>query len=145
MDTTGTVYLEDVQTTSKKDEAVASADTTPDNSQKVATAATGSKRQRTLEDMFAGKGKSSEPAGKKMRVSGSAPSGSTAKSSSSLGSGTHRLNSIAFSLSSFQESLSDEQKNLLCLECEVMGKSWYVSIQHFKFDSDRLRNCAPKG
>jgi uracil-DNA glycosylase len=124
MDTPGTVYLEDVQTKSKKDDAVASPASTPDNSQKAATTVTGSKRQRTLEDMFGGshKGKSSEPAGKKMRVSGSVPTGG----SSTLGSGTPRLNAIAFSLSSFQESLSDEQKSLLSLECEVMGKSWCV-------------------
>ncbi|TDL25619.1 uracil-DNA glycosylase [Rickenella mellea] len=34
------------------------------------------------------------------------------------------LNSVPFSLSAFQESLSEEHRNLLRLECETMGKSW---------------------
>ncbi|KAI0649340.1 uracil-DNA glycosylase [Trametes meyenii] len=34
------------------------------------------------------------------------------------------LNSIPFSLSTFQDSLSDEEKKLLALECQTMGKSW---------------------
>ncbi|KII89751.1 hypothetical protein PLICRDRAFT_108541 [Plicaturopsis crispa FD-325 SS-3] len=38
--------------------------------------------------------------------------------------GTQRLNSIPFSLSAFQDSLSQEERNLLALECDVMGKVW---------------------
>lgn len=35
-----------------------------------------------------------------------------------------KLNSIPFSLSAYQQSLTDEQKDLLLLECETMGLSW---------------------
>ncbi|KAI0661566.1 uracil-DNA glycosylase [Cubamyces menziesii] len=34
------------------------------------------------------------------------------------------LNSIPFSLSEFQSTLSDEEKELLALECKTMGMSW---------------------
>ncbi|KAH9902866.1 uracil-DNA glycosylase [Cubamyces lactineus] len=34
------------------------------------------------------------------------------------------LNSIPFSLSEFQSSMSDEEKELLALECQTMGMSW---------------------
>lgn len=35
-----------------------------------------------------------------------------------------KLNSIPFSLSAFQSSLTEEQKDLLLLECESIGLSW---------------------
>ncbi|KAF8742663.1 hypothetical protein AX14_002895 [Amanita brunnescens Koide BX004] len=35
-----------------------------------------------------------------------------------------KLNAIPFSLSAFQESLSEEEKQLLALECDTLGKSW---------------------
>ncbi|TBU49769.1 uracil-DNA glycosylase [Dichomitus squalens] len=34
------------------------------------------------------------------------------------------LNSIPFSLKEYQDTLSEEEKSLLALECETMGKSW---------------------
>ncbi|KAI0833280.1 uracil-DNA glycosylase-like protein [Trametes gibbosa] len=68
------------------------------------------KRQRTLLDMMPSKSSLSKaPVAKKARTTLSAnPS----------------LNSIPFSLSEFQNSLSDEEKSLLALECKTMGKSW---------------------
>jgi len=124
------VYLEDVQTAKgseqEQDEKSTSPSSTPANSQKSTSTASG-KRQRTLMDMFAGGTKNStEPSTKKARVSasesmtslkiaGNAPSGS---------SGLQKLNSIPFSLSEYQESLTEEQKDLLRLECEVMGLAW---------------------
>ena len=38
--------------------------------------------------------------------------------------GLQPLDSIPFSLASFKESLTEEEKRLLDLECETMGKSW---------------------
>jgi len=44
---------------------------------------------------------------------------------SSAGSNDQQaLNSIPFSLSEYIDSLTDDQKRLLKLECETMGKSW---------------------
>ena len=69
------------------------------------------KRQRTLADMLSGsqgqKSTESEPLSKKPKLS------------------IPKLNSIAFSLSAYEESLSEEEKRLLQLECDMMGKSWY--------------------
>ncbi|KAG7451075.1 uracil-DNA glycosylase [Guyanagaster necrorhizus] len=86
------------------------------------------KRQRTLMDMFANsQGKNaSEPSAKKLKLS---PASSTRQGMSSIGKvtkgfGVQKLNSIPFSMSAFQESLTDEQRGLLRLECEAMGKSW---------------------
>ncbi|XP_006459295.1 hypothetical protein AGABI2DRAFT_218352 [Agaricus bisporus var. bisporus H97] len=39
-------------------------------------------------------------------------------------SGLRKLNSIPFSLSEFINSLDEDKRQLLRLECEVMGKSW---------------------
>lgn len=39
-------------------------------------------------------------------------------------SGLQRLNFIPFSLSEFIESIPEDQRHLLKLECECMGKSW---------------------
>ena len=56
---------------------------------------------------------------------------STGPSSSRRASGTTvkagglpKLNSIPFSLSAFQASLSEEELSLLRLECETLGLSW---------------------
>jgi uracil-DNA glycosylase len=49
----------------------------------------------------------------------------SAGSTSSLAA-SRTLNSIPFSMSGFQNSLGEEHRNLLKLECEVMGKSWFV-------------------
>lgn len=44
-----------------------------------------------------------------------------------VNTGLQALNSIPFSMQTFKESLTEEQKELLQLECETLGKSWQVS------------------
>ncbi|KAH7911348.1 uracil-DNA glycosylase-like protein [Hygrophoropsis aurantiaca] len=71
--------------------------------------------------------KKSEPATKKLKLTAS---GSDSKSKfngaapAGRGIGLQKLNSIAFSLSQFIETLPQEHRPLLKLECECMGKSW---------------------
>lgn len=69
----------------------------------------GTKRQRSLMDMF-----SSTPS--------STPSPSTSSKVAKTDKPT--LNSIPFSLSEYQKNFSEEEKLLLELECETMGRSW---------------------
>jgi uracil-DNA glycosylase len=76
--------------------------------------AVGEKRQRTLEGMFGG------AATKKPKLERPA-----AAAGSKRAPGT-TLNSIPFSMSEFEASLSDEEKELLQLECATIGKSWCV-------------------
>ena len=71
------------------------------------------KRQRTLVDMFG-----DSPA-KKTKVDGS---------SSAVVPKRQTLNTIPFNLNGFINSLTGEQRDLLGLEIETMGKSWSVSI-----------------
>jgi uracil-DNA glycosylase len=122
----GTVYLEDIETsrgaTAKED---------ADGSESVTVAPTQVKRQRTLVDMFSGsQKKTSEPSAKKIKLSASFSSSSSSKSTRVIAvngvkpTGVQKLNSIPFSLASFQDSLTEEKKKLLELECDVMGKSW---------------------
>ncbi|PFH53105.1 hypothetical protein AMATHDRAFT_55551 [Amanita thiersii Skay4041] len=72
------------------------------------------KRQRTLMDMLSGtkdkKSVVSEPSAKKLKFSDPGPSSS--------------LELDEFSISAYIETLSEEEKRLLSLECETMGKSW---------------------
>ncbi|PSR88988.1 hypothetical protein PHLCEN_2v4950 [Hermanssonia centrifuga] len=86
------------------------------------TTSTSLKRQRTLADMFSGSSatKSAQPGAKKIKLDHAAGSPSSGLS------GSKSLNSIPFSLSGFVSSLSDEEKQLLALECETIGKSWQV-------------------
>jgi len=70
------------------------------------------KRQRTLVDMF------SSSSAKKTKVGGS---------SAAVVSKAQTLNSIPFNLDGFINSLTEEQRDLLGLEIETMGKSWSVS------------------
>lgn len=119
------VYLEDIETkkTPKPVEASGSenaiGDTAADAANgKVSKPAgssqseeTGKKRQRDITEMFM-----SQPKEKKLKGASSAP----AKS------GSLRLNAIPFSLVQFQESLTEDQRGLLALECTNMGKSWCV-------------------
>lgn len=92
------------------------------------TNVTSVKRQRTLADMFSGsQEKPSEPSAKKLKLAPSGGSGTTTSSARSVAanrSGVQKLNSIPFSLAAYVDTLSEEQKKLLTLECEVMGKSW---------------------
>lgn len=121
-----TVYLEDIEppVKSAKKERQDTAPLPP-------TASTTSvKRQRTLVDMLSGsqESTSTRPAAKKVKLSASTSAVSTNSATGSTGrlrvAGLPKLNSIPFSLTSFQASLSEEHRNLLNLECEVMGKSW---------------------
>ncbi|KAK7044177.1 uracil DNA glycosylase [Paramarasmius palmivorus] len=69
------------------------------------------KRQITLTDMFSG-----NSSAKRLKTS--------SQSSASVVSTAQKLNAIPFSMKAFQDSLSDEERRLLNLECQVMGKSW---------------------
>ena len=125
-----TVYLEDLEPScgvSAKEDTDGS---TAPTSVSTAVASTQVKRQRTLVDMFSSsQGKTSEPSTKKIKLSASLSSTSSNKSTviavnGVKPTGVQKLNSIPFSLSSFQDSLTEEEKKLLKLECEVLGKSW---------------------
>ena len=70
------------------------------------------KRQRTLVDMFSGS------SAKRTKVDGT---------STVVVSKIQTLNSIPFNLNGFINSLTEEQRDLLRLEIETMGKSWSVS------------------
>ncbi|KAI0711958.1 uracil-DNA glycosylase [Cerioporus squamosus] len=52
------------------------------------------------------------------------PSSSSASSSKVARTETPTLNSIPFSMSEYKNSMTEEQRRLLELECETMGKSW---------------------
>lgn len=127
------VYLEDIEA------VVASPTSTPHASQDsstskstvraAATTTVSVKRQRTLMDMLSSSqgsqnDKESGPPAKKAKVKATNSSGITATSSSSISVGVQRLNAIPFSLSEYIESLPEEHRHLLQLECECMGKSW---------------------
>ena len=71
------------------------------------------KRQRTLMDMLGGS------SAKKTKVVGS---------TAAVVSNTKTLNSIPFNLNGFINSLTEEQRELLGLEIETMGKSWLVFV-----------------
>ena len=92
--------------------------------EKKAAPKTSVKRQRNIMDMFSGTSPSDAPAAKKRKEAAatSAPAVSTASALTSQPS----LNSIPFSLSDFESAMSDEERKLLALECETLGKSWYV-------------------
>lgn len=70
------------------------------------------KRQRTLVDMFGGS------SAKRAKVDGT---------STAVVPKIQTLNSIPFNLNAFVNSLTEEQRDLLRLEIETMGKSWSVS------------------
>ncbi|KAH9178416.1 uracil-DNA glycosylase-like protein [Lactarius sanguifluus] len=90
--------------------------------------ATTGKRQRTLLDMFgSGPSQSTGTTSKKPKLTalGSGDKPTVIGTQSSGGSpNLQALNSIPFSLNEYIDSLTDDQKRLLKLECETMGKSW---------------------
>jgi len=134
------VYFEDVQgttaptsTTTEGSEEVADSPVPAKTQQKSPPAnkpAGGLKRQRTLMEMVATGSKSTTgqaPKKVKLEHSDSPSSGEKTPASSSLKQalvGKQSLNSIPFSMSAYLESLTEEEKKLLQLECETMGKSW---------------------
>ncbi|KAL0577652.1 uracil DNA glycosylase [Marasmius crinis-equi] len=91
------------------------------------------KRQIAITDMFGNKD------AKRQKLSPPTASGSgttsivkaigTSQSSLIKPTGPQKLNSIPFSMKSFQESLNEDHRNLLALECQVMGKSWLKLLQ----------------
>jgi uracil-DNA glycosylase len=111
---------------------VASSDPARDESTKPelapSTGTTNGKRQRTLFDMLgSAPSKGSNAPSKKPKLTASGSSGYdklSAVSSSGASSGLQPLNSIPFSSSEYVDSLTGDQKRLLKLECETMGKSW---------------------
>ncbi|ETW82866.1 hypothetical protein HETIRDRAFT_316253 [Heterobasidion irregulare TC 32-1] len=77
--------------------------------------------------MFSSNGSTAGPSNKKQKLTSSSVSSASVSSkavSSATNFGLQPLNSIPFSLSAFIESLTDDQKRLLKLEYETMGKSW---------------------
>ncbi|KAG6898192.1 hypothetical protein C0992_003304 [Termitomyces sp. T32_za158] len=132
-----TVYLEDVDTsdtTTQEDGPPSSSapSSIPSLSKSVSqrSGSTNLKRQRTLVDMFtSSQGKLSihEPSSKKSKKL--TTSGSSYLKNGSRLFGVQKLNAIPFSMSEYFETLADDQKRLLRLECEVMGKSWLKLLQ----------------
>lgn len=129
-DTKPVVYLEDLEgPTVPQKENEAGLPAVASNAKKDATSATTDtqttgKRQRTLVDMFSSS--SGGPAAKKAKLVKTSSSTSVAGSSdaASTSSATRTLNSIPFSMSEYLAALSEDEKRLLTLECETMGKSW---------------------
>ncbi|KAF8842065.1 uracil-DNA glycosylase [Paxillus ammoniavirescens] len=126
-DETRVVYLEDVETV-----VTPSASQEKPNGTPSTTASNNLKRQRTLMDMFSGANNSKsettrEPAAKKTKlVTSGSSSTSTVKTkvATDASSDLQPLNSIAFSLSQFLESIPEKHRHVLELECQCMGKSW---------------------
>lgn len=136
-DTERVVYLEDLEETSavqpkeqaKENKALATTavSETKDASNKKEAPKTSGKRQRTLMDMFSSASGSggSQPSAKKIRLEKTGASSSSADNAKSTGlQATKSLNSIPFSPSDFLASLSENERRLLTLEIESMGKSW---------------------
>ncbi|GJE94507.1 uracil-DNA glycosylase [Phanerochaete sordida] len=132
------VYLEDLEattTTEVKDDgtenkvsnakvATTAVTETKNASDKKETPKTGTKRQITLTDMFTSSS-STQSNAKKLKLDKAGTSSSVAVSSKKSGlQATGSLNSIPFSPSEFVASLSDDEKRLLALEIEGIGKSW---------------------
>ena len=135
------VYLEDLEAPTKEEAtgggketksstaavATATVVATKNASEKKETTKTAVKRQRTLMDMFSSGSSSGGtlPNAKKIKLDKSGSSTSITDNSKASGNVAPRtLNSIPFSPSEFVASLSDEEKRLLALEVESMGKSW---------------------
>ncbi|KAH0833258.1 uracil-DNA glycosylase-like protein [Lanmaoa asiatica] len=131
-DDTRVVYLADVETAAS---STRDASTTPSTSQDKPNASASPtanplKRQRTLMDMFAApkstqSEKTGQPEAKKTKLDTlNSPSAGATKMKIAGSSGLQRLNFIPFSLSEFKESIPENQRHLLSLECDCMGKSW---------------------
>lgn len=131
-ETDSTVFLEDIDSNYRAREPEgakpsASQSSQPGYSLSQDQEKLSNKRQRTIEDMFFGGKKGTGPVKKAKLSSSESKSDSVNKkitASAPRTAGLLKLNSIPFSLSDFIDSLDEEQKRLLRLECEVMGKSW---------------------
>ena len=122
-DSQPTVYLEDIDPTFKSTSKRERPDDGPQASTKTPAPV---KRQRTLGETFFGfQGKMKTSPLKGLKPSGGSTSSIASDSSTRRPkAGLVKLNSIPFSMTTYLESLSDDEKRLLHLECEVMGKSW---------------------
>ena len=79
------------------------------------------KRQRSIVDMFPSKAALEPSSSKRQKKDSTASTGIT-----KTVSGMAPLNSIPLNLDAFCASLTEEARELLRLEMETMGKSWYV-------------------
>jgi len=122
-----TVFLEDIDTNykiSKDNEQSAPQSSQPRHSQEASN-----KRQRTIEDMFFGPKKTiGIPKRAKLSHSDGVSTSIKIAVAAPKPSGLQKLNAIPFSLSEFQDSLNEEQKRLLQLECGSLGRSWSVPL-----------------
>lgn len=126
------VYYEDVEVSAirvksdgTKETSVTSKSVSKSNSSSTSAPL---KRQRTLMEMIPGASKEPTTTGqpaKKAKLSTSASSdGPSSSPAKAVTFGLQPLNFIPFSMKEFKDSLTEEQRNLLLLECETMGKSW---------------------
>ena len=127
------VYLEDVEPARK---SVVRTDSTATTAIIASTAesknhvtSTGAmKRQISIAEMFS-KASSSMPSSKRQNVDNGASMVLPRRSMS----GVPSLNSVPLNLDAYRASLSEEERKLLMLEMETMGKSWSVSFLIFIF------------
>ncbi|KAF9484336.1 uracil-DNA glycosylase [Pholiota conissans] len=109
-----TVYLGDIQPSSRNKRPRQDDEQEETSFGKVSIS---EKRQRTLADMFSG------------RLSKTNPRASSATKAFTIPPGLVKLNSIPFSLSAYLDSMSEPEKKLLKLECDVMGKVWLKVLE----------------
>lgn len=112
-DSKPTLYLEDIDKSSFEAARKKAASLAAQESQSTST----EKKTRKIESFF-----TAQPTQKKLRAASGA--GVPVSPSNASRVTLPKLNSIPFSLTSFQQSLSDEEKELLQLECETLGLSW---------------------
>lgn len=133
------VYLEDLETPTSSQATEAAGDkpakvvaskTTTKVSKSASSDAKNSKastkRQASLMDMFSGAGAQSIAKKRKIEKSSVSTTEETVSPPATLAPPKpgQTLNSIPFSLSAYVQSLSEDQRRLLALECDTMGKSW---------------------
>ncbi|KAI0346586.1 uracil-DNA glycosylase [Trametopsis cervina] len=119
------VYLEDLETPTSSQATEAAGDKPAKVASKTTTKAS-TKRQASLMDMFSGAGAQSIAKKRKIEKSSVSTTEETVSPPATLAPPKpgQTLNSIPFSLSAYVQSLSEDQRRLLALECDTMGKSW---------------------
>lgn len=135
-------YMEDLDTSSgpkpPKPEATTAAATGSKTGSKAAAAGPGAgkKRQLNLLDMMGGGGQMYKRQRTTSNASASSASSSTSTDGGGAGvprppriiNGLRPFNAIPFNMEAYKTSLSDEEKQLLALECETMGRTWVSRI-----------------
>ena len=109
------------------------------------------KRQATLTDMFGGQGAKRQKLASGSGTTTVVKAGASSTSELSRPNGLQKLNAIPFSLKAFQDSLNEEQQELLDLECQVLGRSWFAftyqctnsAVSDSQFTSPLLRTYFP--